>query len=392
VSALGHLRVLDLSRVRAGPSCARIFADFSADVIKIEAPPGKDPNEGMTGPRDGPDMQNLHRSKRSLALDLKDQRGKEILMRLVAGADLVIENFRPGVMDRLGFSWRTLAEANPRLVLVSISGFGEDGPLADRPGFDQIVQGMGGLMSVTGLPGHGPVRAGIAVADLAAGLYGAIGALVALAERERSGRGQWVRTSLLEAQIALMDFQAARWLVAGEVPGQAGNEHPVSVPTGVARTRDGHLNLGVAGDGQWRDLCGVLERPDLAADPRFTTVARRLENRVLVWEILNEEFARADTTTWIDRLAAARVPAGPIYRLDEVFADPQVVHSRIAQPISHPRLGEIALVGVPLRLDRTPPQVRWPTPDSGADTDAVLSELGLTGEEIAKLRADLVVA
>lgn len=248
-TALETLRVLDLTRVRAGPTCARIFADFGADVIKIESPPGLDPNENMSGPRHGYDMQNLHRNKRSLTLNLKKEPARAILRRLITGADLLVENFRPDVKERLGLDFETLHALNPRLILVSISGFGQSGPYRLRAGFDQIAQGMGGMMSVTGLPGQGPVRAGIAVADSAAGLYGAIGALVALQERAVSGKGQWVQTSLLEAQIGMMDFQVARYLVEGKVPPQAGNDHPYATPMGVYATRDGHINLGVGAEG-----------------------------------------------------------------------------------------------------------------------------------------------
>ena len=264
-TALSNLRVLDLSRVRAGPTCCRILADFGADVIKIEAPPGVDPNEGMSGPRHGYDMVNLHRNKRSLTLNLKEPARRAIFLKLVATADVVVENFRPDVKDRMRIDYETLRAVNPRIILASISGFGQTGPYRMRAGFDQIAQGMGGLMWVTGAPGEGPMRAGIAVADSSAGVYAATGILVALAERERSGLGQWVQTSLLESQIAMMDFQAARFLVEGEVPGQAGNDHPYSTPMGVFATADGYINIGVGGDGQWRALCVALQRPDLGA-------------------------------------------------------------------------------------------------------------------------------
>src|SRR5581483_5376055 len=261
--ALAHIRVLDISRARAGPTCVRILGDFGAHVIKIEAPPGVDPNEGISGARDGYDMINLHRNKRSLTLNLKERTGREIFMRLVRDADVVVENFRPDVKERMGIAYEALSALNPRIILASISGFGQSGPYRSRAGFDQIAQGMGGLMGVTGMPGTGPTRAGIAVADSSAGVYAATGILIALAERERSGRGQWVHTSLLEAQIAMMDFQAARYLVDGVVPEQAGNHHPYSTPMGVFPTADGFINIGVGGDGQWRALCVALGRPEL---------------------------------------------------------------------------------------------------------------------------------
>src|SRR5256884_4317508 len=251
-SALSRLRILDLSRVRAGPSCVKQLADFGADVIKIESPPGVDPNENMGGPRDGPDMQNLHRNKRAMTLNLKQPAAREVFMRLVKTADVVVENFRPDVKFRLGIDYESLKKVNPRIILASISGFGQDGPYRDRPGFDQIAQGMGGFMSITGLPGQGPVRAGTAIADLSAGLFAALGIMTALLEREKSGVGQWVQSSLLMSQIALLDFQAARYLMTGVPPGQAGNDHPTSMPSYVYKTKDGYMNIAATGAAMWR--------------------------------------------------------------------------------------------------------------------------------------------
>ncbi|QIE57968.1 CoA transferase [Pikeienuella piscinae] len=386
-TALSHLRVLDLTRVRAGPTCCRVLADFGADVIKVEAPAGVDPNAGLGGPRDSSDMQNLHRSKRSLTLNLKTADGLAIFRKLAETADVVVENFRPDVKDRLGVGYDDLRAINPRIVLASISGFGQTGPYASRAGYDQIAQGMGGLMAVTGLPGQGPVRAGAAVADSASGLYGCLGILIALAERERSGEGQWVQTSLLEAQIAMMDFQAARYLVDGVTPGQAGNDHPVSTPMGVVETLDGHLNLAVGGDGQWRALCAALEMPELGDDARFATDKKRLENREACWAALRPVFRARTTAEWIETLAAASVPAGPIYRMDEVFADPQVRHLGIAASVPHPTRGEVRLVGQPVRLSRTPAAISGPAPEAGAETEEILGGLGYGADDIARLRA-----
>src|SRR5580693_1344637 len=272
---LARFKVLDLTRVRAGPTCVRQLADWGAKVIKIEAPPS--PGEGLGGPRLGPDFQNLHRNKRSLTLDLKSPDGIEIFRKLVRDADVVVENFRPDVKERLGIDYNALKALNPRLVYASISGFGQSGPYRDRPGFDQIAQGMGGLMSITGLPGQGPVRVGIPVADLTAGIFAAMGILVALLEREVSGEGQYVESSLLAAQIAMLDFQAARWLIAKDVPGQAGNNHPTSIPSGVFRTRDGHINIASAGGEIWRRMCEAIGRPDLPKDPDYATPKMRLK-------------------------------------------------------------------------------------------------------------------
>src|SRR5690348_749317 len=263
---LARFKVIDLSRVRAGPTAVRQLADWSADVIKVESPEG---DAGMGGERHGPDFQNLHRNKRSMTLNLKSSEGVRILKQLARDADVLVENYRPEVKFRLGIDYASLELINPRLIYASISGFGQDGPYRDRPGFDQIAQGMGGLMSITGLPGQGPVRVGIPVADLTAGIFCAMGILVALLEREESGEGQWVQSSLLGAQIAMLDFQAARWLMAHEVPEQAGNDHPTTIPTGVFKTRDGHINIASAGDEIFGRLCRAL--PSI----RITVLAAR---------------------------------------------------------------------------------------------------------------------
>jgi crotonobetainyl-CoA:carnitine CoA-transferase CaiB-like acyl-CoA transferase len=386
-TALQHLRVLDLTRVRAGPTCARIFADFGADVIKIENLPGKDPNENMSGPRHGYDMQNLHRNKRSLTLNLKTTEGMEIFRRLATTADVVIENFRPDVKERLGIDYDSLRALNPRIILASISGFGQSGPYRTRAGFDQIAQGMGGLMSVTGLPGQGPVRTGIAVADTAAGLYAATGILVALAEREHSGEGQWVQTSLLQAQIAMMDFQAARYLVEGTIPPQAGNDHPYSTPMGVFRTKNGHVNIAVGAEGQWTKFCEAIGREDLARNPDYDENMKRYNRRPELRAAIEETLATKTSADVLAALEAAGVPAGPIYQVDEVFADPQVEHLGIAEPVTHPTLGDIRLVGEPVALSRTPSRVETPTPEAGEHTDEILAELGYDEATVAQLRS-----
>ena len=390
-SALGNLRVLDLTRVRAGPTCCRVLADFGADVIKIEAPEGVDPNENMSGPRHGYDMQNLHRNKRSLTLNLKKPEGHAVLMKLVETADVVVENFRPDVKERLGIDYNALRKVNPRIILASISGFGQSGPYRTRAGFDQIAQGMGGLMWITGLPGQGPVRAGAAVADTTAGLYAAIGVLVALHERATSGEGQWVHTSLLEAQIALCDFQAARFLVDGQAPPQAGNDHPYSTPMGVLPTKDGFINIGVGGEGQWRNLCAALAREDLADHADFANQDQRFANRPKLKAVLDPIFQQETSDYWLKRLEEFHVPAGPIYRMNEVFDDPQVRHLALAQPVMHPVRGEIRLVGEPVTLSRTPASLVAAIPEKGEHTDAILSEAGFDHETIAKLKAQQVV-
>jgi crotonobetainyl-CoA:carnitine CoA-transferase CaiB-like acyl-CoA transferase len=390
-TALSRLRILDFSRVRAGPTCVRQFADFGADVIKIESPPGVDPNEAMGGPRHGPDMQNLHRNKRAMTLNLKLPEAKSVLARLVKTADVVVENYRPDVKFRLGIDYASLEKMNPRIILASISGFGQDGPYVKRPGFDQIAQGMSGLMSVTGHPGQGPVRTGAAIADLTAGLYAAIGVMVALLERETSGKGQWVQSSLLQAGISLLDFQAARYLMEKDVPPQVGNDHPTSMPTSAYRTKDGHINVAASGEGMWSSLCKVLGREDMLASPDFKGGKKRAENRAKLNAILNESLARKTSAEWIEILNQAGIPCGPIYKVDEVFADAQVRHLGVATPVEHPKLGRYDVLANAAVLSRTPAKVAAATPEIGQHTDEVLQELGYDAEEVKKLHEGGVV-
>jgi formyl-CoA transferase len=389
--ALSRLRILDFSRVRAGPTCVRQFADFGADVIKIESPPGVDPNEGMGGPRHGPDMQNLHRNKRSMTLNLKLPQAREVLERLVKSADVVVENYRPDVKYRLGIDFDSLEKINPRIILASISGFGQDGPYRDRPGFDQIAQGMSGLMSVTGHPGGGPMRTGAAIADLTAGLYAAIGVMVALMEREASGRGQWVQSSLLQAGVSLLDFQAARYLFDGEVPPQVGNDHPTSMPTSAYRTKDGHINVAASGEGMWKSLCTALGREDMLADPDFKGGKKRAENRKKLNAAIEQGLLQKTSAEWIEILNQAGIPCGPIYGIDQMFADPQVKHLGVAVPVEHPALGRKQVLANAAVLSRTPAKVLAPTPGVGEHTDEILKELNYNAAQIAKLREGGVV-
>ena len=369
----------------------RQFADFGADVIKIESPPGVDPNEGMGGPRHGPDMQNLHRNKRSMTLNLKLPQAREVLERLVKTADVVVENYRPDVKYRLGIDYESLSRMNPRIILASISGFGQDGPYRDRPGFDQIAQGMSGLMSVTGLPGQGPVRTGAAIADLAAGLFAALGVMTALLERESSGKGQWVQSSLLQAGIGLLDFQAARYLMKSEVPEQVGNDHPTSMPTSAYKTADGYINVAASGDGMWKRLCKAIGREELLSREEFSTGEKRAANRAALNAAINEALAKKPSAHWIEAINAAGVPTGPIYRIDQVFADPQVKHLGVSAEVEHPRLGRFRILSQAARLSRTPATVRSPLPEVGAHTDEILAELGFQKSEISKLRQEKVI-
>ena len=383
---LSRITVIDLARVRSGPTAVRQFADWGANVIKIEAPEDADTGIGMGGERHGPDFQNVHRNKRGITLNLKKPEGLAALRRLAALADVVVENYRPDVKDRLGIGYDALAAVNPRIVLGSISGFGQDGPYARRPGLDQIAQGMGGLMSVTGLPGGGPVRAGMPVADLSAGLFCAIGILVALVERERTGRGRWVRTSLLEAMVAMMDFQATRWTVRGEVPGQLGNDHPTTVPTGLFRTTDEMVNIAAGGDEMWRRIVETLGIEREAADSALATEAARGAHRAEVNAVLQAALLRDTTANWVEKLNRAGMPTGPVYAMDQVFADPQVRHLGLAWEVEHPLLGAQTLVRSPIQMHGTE-SPRRPTPERGEHTDAVLAEFGFSADEVAALRA-----
>ena len=388
---LSRFKVIDLTRARAGPTAARHFADWGADVIKVEMPQEGDEDAMMGGVREGPDFFNLHRNKRSITLNLKTADGVAILKKLAAGADVLIENYRPDVKRRLGIDYETLRKINPRLVYVSLSGFGQDGPYGNRPGFDQIAQGMGGLMSVTGLPGQGPVRVGVPIADLSAGNYAAMGAFIALLERDVSGEGQWVQTSLLQAQIGMLDFQAARWLVAREVPGQAGNDHPTGIPTGVFPTSDGHINIAASGQHIFARCCNALDAESLLKDPDFASGEKRSKNRKRLNAALSEFTKRYKSAELVDKLNAAGVPAGPIYSIDQMFADPQVEHLGIAAPMEHPTRGKVAVVNQAVALSRTPCVLDRPTPALGAHTEEGLGELGYTGSDIANFQRGKVI-
>jgi crotonobetainyl-CoA:carnitine CoA-transferase CaiB-like acyl-CoA transferase len=364
----------------------RQLADWGANVLKVELPESVEGNAALGGPRHGSDFQNLHRNKRSITLNLKEPEGLALFKRLVQTADVVVENYRPDVKYRLGVDYESLSRLNPRLVYGSISGFGEDGPYQDRPGFDQIAQGMGGLMSITGIPGQGPVRVGIPVADLCAGLFCAMGILTALLERETSGKGQWVKTSLLQAQIFMLDFQATRWLMDHEVPPQAGNNHPTSIPTGVFKTQDGHINIASAGQAIWERFCKAIQADELLSDPRYATGASRSTHRDALNAAIESHTQRYPSAEIIAILNKAGVPCGPIYTIDQVFQDPQVQYLGMAQPVEHPALGPIQLVGQPFTLSQHANTIRTAPPERGQDTEAVLQGLGLSAAEIASLQ------
>ncbi len=391
---LSGLVVIDLTLARAGPTAVRHLADWGAEVIRIEPPApaaGSGAREDAVGATHGPDYQNLHRNKRSLRLDLKQPEGHAAFMKLVATADVLVENMRASVKDRLKVAWDDVHAINPRLVYGSLSGFGQEGPYRERAGVDQIAQGMGGLMSVTGQPGAGPMRAGIAVADLTAGNLLALAIMTALFERARTGVGRWVHTSLLEAQIFMMDFQAARWLMAGDVAQQAGNDHPTGIPTGVFPASDGHINIAASSARMWERLCDAMGQPGWKAREAWRTQKGRSQDRAAINAAIGEVTRHQSAAHWVQLFEAAGVPCGPIYRMDQVFEDPHVQQLGIVQPVQHPQLGDIRLVGSPLNMSGVSKRVREATPEPGADTDAVLASLGYAPGEIAALRDKAVV-
>ena len=386
---LAGIRVLDLGRHLAGPTCAMWLGDLGADVIKIEKP-----GEGDDGRASGPpffDGQSAfflaaNRNKRSIELDIKQPEGQEIFRRLAATADVVVENFRPGVMDALGIGYQAMAERNPRIIYCSISGFGADGPYADRPGLDQIIQGVSGLMSVTGFEGGEPVRVGIPIADLLTGLLAAYGVLAALQARERIGRGQHVQTSLLEGMVGMLSFQAVRYLNGAGAPPPAGNHHPLNAPYGVFRARDGYLTIGATGEKRWRKLCEVLGAEEWLDDPRFKTNGDRHRNRELLAELISERLQARTIDEWESILNEAGIPCGPIYGIDQAMEHPQVRHRQMVVELPHPAMGTVRLLGLPVKLSETPGAIRVAPPLLGQHTDEVLREIGVTGDELRRLR------
>lgn len=381
---LSRFTVLDLTRVRSGPAAVRQFADWGANVIKIEEP-GDVPDDKPGGSSQFADYQNTHRNKRSVTLNLKHPEGKALFMEMVKQADVVIENYRPNVKFKLGIDYESLRKVNPRIILASVSGFGQDGPYVDRPGLDQIAQGLGGIMSVTGEPGRGPMRAGIPVADLTSGLFCAIGTLVALLEREESGEGQWVQSSLLQAQVWMMDFQIMRWLMNKEIPGQTGNNHPTTAATGVYPTADGFINLAAMGTEMFVRLVKALGHPEIAEDPRFKDIKTRGQNRPALNELIAECTKQKPSAYWIDIFNKEGVPCGYIKNVKETMEDPQVVHLGMAKKLQHPKLGEISVVNQAVIMSRSKRDVFTAAPDRGEHNHEVYAEFGISAERVNAL-------
>ncbi len=386
-SALSRFRVLDLTRVRSGPTCVRQLADFGADVIKIEPPPGQDPSTEIFGARHDYEMQNLHRNKRAMTLNLKEPKGLALFMKMVAKADVVVENYKPLVKNRLGIDYESLKKVNRGIVLASLSGFGQDGPYVDRGGFDQIAQGMTGIMSVTGTRESGPTRLGGAVVDVMMGYQAAFGICAALLERERSGEGQWVQTDLLNSGTSVIDYQIARFLFRGDVAGPQGNEHASSMPMGCYKTKDGWINLAASGNGIWRRFAKAVGREDWLQRPDFANDPDRCANRTVLNREVTEALSKKTNAEWIEILNAAGVPSGPINTIDKVFEDPQIRHLGIAATVRHPVLGTIKIQNQPVKLSRTPATMARSTPEFGEHTDEVLKEFGCSDAEIQELRA-----
>ena len=389
--ALKGLKLIDLTRVRAGPSAVRHFADWGADVVKIELPEISKKDIDLGGSRNGSDFQNLHRNKRSITLNLKMKEGIKIFKKLVKNSDILIENFRPNVKKRLGIDYKDLKKINKKLIYASISGFGQTGPYSNFPGFDQVAQGMGGLMSVTGYEGDSPLRVGIPVADLSAGLHCALGILTALYEREKSGIGQHISASLLESQIAMLDFQASRYLINKEVPGRTGNDHPTMAPMGTFPTLDGYINIASAGDAMWKRLCEVLNIKEFINKNDFINDKSRTKNRKKLTAIIIKALSKGKNKEWIKKLNKASIPCGPINDIEQVFNDPQVVHNKIAQSVKHNSLGKIKLVGQPVKLSRTPSKLNSAAPEKGEHTEEILKELGYKNIDIKSFKLKKII-
>ena len=390
---LDGLLIADLTRALAGPYCTMMLADLGARVIKVEAPDGGDDTRGWGPPFIGGESAYficINRNKESFTLNLKDARGRELLWRLLARADVLVEIFRPGTIDRLGFGYRTVRARLPRLVYCSISGFGQTGPYRERPAYDLIVQGMGGLMAITGEPDGNPMRVGVAVADICAGMFSAYGILAALRARDRTGQGQWVDAAMLDGQVAWMTYMAANYFATGDNPPRVGSAHTNLVPYQPFATKDGYVTVTVGSEGLWRRFCRALEVP-FVDDPRFATNAARVEHRRELLNALDPVFRSRTTAEWLARLLEAGVPAGPISRIDEVMTDPQVLHREMVVDVDHPRAGRVRVNGVPLKFSDTPGAVRTPPPTLGQHTASVLSELGCAAAQVESLRAAGVV-
>jgi formyl-CoA transferase len=392
---LDGVRVLDLTRVVAGPYCSMFLGDLGAEVVKVEQPGIGDDTRGWGPPFAGGESAYylcINRNKKSLTLDLKSKRAVELLRELAKSADVIIENFRPGTMERLGLGEKELRALNPRLIYASLTGFGADGPMSDWPGYDLIVQAWGGLMSITGTPDGEPVKVGVAIIDLVAGLMLGKAITAALFAREKIGIGQRIDTSLLEAEVASLINVGSNYLMGGEVPARWGNAHPNIVPYQNFKTADGYLVIGVASETIWKRFCAAIDREALAQDPRFINNSKRVENRAELVALLSEIFLQRNNTTWIRLLTEAEVPCAPVQTIDQVFRAPQVLHRDMLLEIDHPTAGKVRMAGIPVKFSETPASVRNPPPLLGEHNEEVLKNwLGMSAAAIDELKREKII-
>jgi CoA:oxalate CoA-transferase len=390
---LSAIKIIDVTAALSGPYCTMLLGDLGAEVIKIEEPQAGDMLR-KSGPFIGGEGSYFlygNRNKKSMTLNLQKEKGRDILLQLVKNADIFVENFRPQVKYRLRIDYPTLRDINPGLIYCSISGFGQNGPWADRPGFDQIAQGMSGLMSVTGSLGSGPTRAGVAIGDSVAGIFAAYGVLAALFEREKSGLGQFIETSLLEGLVALLGFQAGKYFATGETPLPQGNDHATIAPYGTYRTKDGYMNIAAGTEKMWEKLCEILGAENLVVDSKFQTIPGRVENKDLLREILEKRLVKKTTSEWVEILNEGGIACGPIYTIDQVFNDSQILAQEMVSEVEHIKAGKIKMIGFPVKISRTPCKTSLPPPILGQHTQEILGDLNYSQEEIAELKQNGIV-
>ncbi|NWF53695.1 MAG: CoA transferase [Syntrophaceae bacterium] len=392
-SPLEGLVILDMTRFLSGPFCTMLLGDMGAEVIKIEPPETGDDTRAWAPFIGGQGSYYLstNRNKKSICVDTRKDEGNEVLRRMVGKADVFVENFKPGLMDRLGLDFKSMIALNPRLIYCSISGFGQTGPCRDRPGYDQILQGMSGLMSITGTEESGPVRVGLAIGDIITALFATYGILSALYAREKTRKGQWVTTSILEATVGILTMQSGKYFATGQPPGPAGNHHPVISPYGVYRTKDKPMNIAVGTEAMWRNFCRVIGSSELAKDERFQNNNDRVKNRTELNALIEKALSRKDQHEWVETLNKAGIPCGPIYTLDQVFRDPQVLHQKMFLEVEHPKSGKIPMTGLPVQLSETSPQVFLPPPHLGEHTGEILEKFGFSDKEVQQLFAEKIV-
>ncbi len=392
--ALEGIKILDLSRALAGPYCTMMLADMGAEVIKIEMP-GRGDDSRSWGPPfvegESAYFMSINRNKKSITLNMKSDKSTEIVHKLIKQSDVLVENFRPGAMERLGLGYEQVKAMNPRIIYCSISGFGQDGPYRMLPGFDQVLQGMGGLMSITGELGGPPIKVGVAIADISGGMFASNGILVALYNREKTGKGQMVDVSLLDSQVAWLTYRAGAYFASGEVPQPMGSGHPVIVPYQAFKAKDVFINIAVGNDQLWERFCKAVGLEKVMNDPKFATNAKRVENREEIVKIISDLIVTKDGEEWLKILTDAGVPCGPIYTVDKIFADPQVLHREMVKELDHPKAGKIKVTGIPIKLSDTPGEVETAPPVLGQHTQEVLTELGYNDKDLEKLKQEKVI-